>query len=139
MTFTPRRFRVRVGQRWFTVEVRRGPDGRFQVLVDGQPVEVEALPEDFSPRPRPQAPVTPEAPPLTREETTIISPMPGRVVVVSVQVGDRLRPGDEICVIEAMKMEQSIRCTRGGVVKVLHIRPGQTVHAGDILAELGEE
>ncbi|MFN3974235.1 MAG: biotin/lipoyl-containing protein [Dehalococcoidia bacterium] len=138
MTALVRRFRVRVGQRWFTVEVRLGPNGQPQVLVEGQPVEVEVLQEAPSTQPRAQATPQPPAPSLTREEATIISPMPGRVVAVSVKVGDRLRPGDEICVIEAMKMEQSIRCTRGGVVKALRIQPGQTVHAGDILAELGE-
>lgn len=138
MTPLVRRFRVRIGQRWFTVEVRQEPHARPQVWVEGQPVEVEILPEAPSPPPRAQELPQSLPPTLTREEATIISPMPGRVVAVSVKVGDRLRPGDEICVIEAMKMEQSIRCVRGGVVKALYIQPGQTVHAGDILAELGE-
>ncbi|MCS7207609.1 MAG: hypothetical protein NZ951_06750 [Dehalococcoidia bacterium] len=140
MTFPPRRFRVRVGQRWLTVEVRRGPAGQPLVWVEGQPVEVEVLPEgSVSPRGMPVASPGSGPAPHPPQERRIVSPMPGRVVGVSVRVGDRLQAGDEVCVIEAMKMEQSIRCTHGGVVKAVHIQPGQTVQAGDLLVELGEE
>jgi biotin carboxyl carrier protein len=62
--------------------------------------------------------------------------MHGRVVAVSVKPGDRVSPGSEVCILEAMKMEQSIRVSGEGVVKEVHIKPGQQVASGDILVEL---
>ena len=43
---------------------------------------------------------------------------------------------DEVCVVEAMKMEQSIRAPRSGVVKVIHVQPLDSVNANDPLIEL---
>jgi len=44
--------------------------------------------------------------------------------------------GDEVCVVEAMKMEQSVRTGRDGVVKAVHVRPMDSVSANDPLVEL---
>jgi biotin carboxyl carrier protein len=62
--------------------------------------------------------------------------MPGRVISVSVRPGDRVSEGDEVCVVEAMKMEQSIRATRDGVVKTVHVQPADPVKANGPLIEL---
>jgi biotin carboxyl carrier protein len=62
--------------------------------------------------------------------------MPGRVISVLVGPGDRVSQGDEVCVVEAMKMEQSIRATRDGVVKTVHVQPMDPVKANDPLIEL---
>ncbi len=64
------------------------------------------------------------------------SPMPGRVMSISVRPGDRVSAGDEVCVVEAMKMEQSIRAPRDGVVKTIHVQPLDSVSANDPLIEL---
>ncbi len=61
--------------------------------------------------------------------------MPGRIIAVSVHAGDRVKPGDELCVIEAMKMEQSLRVSHEGTVKAVHVEPGRQVKAGDLLVE----
>ena len=44
--------------------------------------------------------------------------------------------GDEVCVVEAMKMEQSIRAPRNGIVKEIHVQPLDSVNANDPLVEL---
>jgi biotin carboxyl carrier protein len=62
--------------------------------------------------------------------------MPGRVISVLVQPGDRVSQGDEVCVVEAMKMEQSIRSNRDGVVKTVLVKPMDSVKANDPLVEL---
>jgi biotin carboxyl carrier protein len=62
--------------------------------------------------------------------------MPGRVISVQVRPGDRVSQGDEVCVVEAMKMEQSIRANRDGVVKAVHVKPTDSVKANDPLIEL---
>ncbi|XP_066872720.1 propionyl-CoA carboxylase alpha chain, mitochondrial isoform X2 [Kogia breviceps] len=72
------------------------------------------------------------------EDTSSIlrSPMPGVVVAVSVEPGDLVAEGQEICVIEAMKMQNSMTAGKSGKVKSVHCKAGDTVGEGDLLVEL---
>ncbi|XP_012578610.1 PREDICTED: propionyl-CoA carboxylase alpha chain, mitochondrial [Condylura cristata] len=72
------------------------------------------------------------------EDTTSIlrSPMPGVVVTVSVKPGDMVAEGQEICVIEAMKMQNSMTAGKTGKVKSVQCKAGDTVGEGDLLVEL---
>uniref|UniRef100_A0A7N8X6D5 Propionyl-CoA carboxylase alpha chain, mitochondrial n=1 Tax=Mastacembelus armatus TaxID=205130 RepID=A0A7N8X6D5_9TELE len=72
------------------------------------------------------------------EDTSSIlrSPMPGTVVAVSVKPGDTVAEGQEICVIEAMKMQNSLTASKQAKVKNVHCKPGETVGEGDLLIEL---
>uniref|UniRef100_A0A8D0A2Y9 propionyl-CoA carboxylase n=1 Tax=Sander lucioperca TaxID=283035 RepID=A0A8D0A2Y9_SANLU len=72
------------------------------------------------------------------EDTSSIlrSPMPGTVVAVSVKPGDPVAEGQEICVIEAMKMQNSLTAVKQAKVKSVHCKPGETVGEGDLLVEL---
>ncbi|CAK6442757.1 unnamed protein product [Pipistrellus nathusii] len=68
--------------------------------------------------------------------STLRSPMPGVVVAVSVSPGDLVSEGQEICVIEAMKMQNSMTAGKTGKVKSVHCKAGDTVGEGDLLVEL---
>ncbi|XP_054575887.1 propionyl-CoA carboxylase alpha chain, mitochondrial isoform X2 [Eptesicus fuscus] len=68
--------------------------------------------------------------------STLRSPMPGMVVAVSVKPGDMVSEGQEICVIEAMKMQNSMTAGKTGKVKSVHCKAGDTVGEGDLLVEL---
>lgn len=57
----------------------------------------------------------------------ILAPMPGAVVDVKVKVGDKVPAGGVVCVLEAMKMQQSLTSLVDGVVKAVHIEPGAIV------------
>ncbi|KAI5618376.1 propionyl-CoA carboxylase alpha chain, mitochondrial, partial [Silurus asotus] len=72
------------------------------------------------------------------EDTSSIlrSPMPGTVVAVSVKAGDTVAEGQEICVIEAMKMQNSMTAAKTAKVKTVHCKAGETVGEGDLLVEL---
>ncbi|XP_015252438.1 PREDICTED: propionyl-CoA carboxylase alpha chain, mitochondrial [Cyprinodon variegatus] len=72
------------------------------------------------------------------EDTSSIlrSPMPGTVVAVSVKPGDTVAEGQEICVIEAMKMQNSLTAVKQAKVKSVHCKAGETVGEGDLLVEL---
>jgi biotin carboxyl carrier protein len=61
------------------------------------------------------------------------APMPGKVVHVGVEVGQEVKPGDGLVVLEAMKMENEFRAAVTGTVKEIRVRPGQTVNPGDAL------
>ena len=139
--------RVKVGDQWYTVQIADLRYSPIEVTVDGETlqVEVEGLPPappSGSPRDRtrPQDAVRPS--PRARATSTrpsdniLRSPMPGRVISILVRPGDTVSAGDELCVVEAMKMEQSIRAFRDGVVKTIYVQPMDSVSASDPLIEL---
>jgi len=64
------------------------------------------------------------------------APMPGVVASVSVQVGQKVREGDPLLTIEAMKMETGIYAERDATVKAVHVQPGGQIDAKDLMIEL---
>jgi len=64
------------------------------------------------------------------------APMPGVVATVVAQAGGRVRAGDLLLTIEAMKMETGIHAEREATVKAVHVAPGQQIDAKDLLVEL---
>ena len=64
----------------------------------------------------------------------ILAPMQGTIVKVLVEKGQEVRPGDVICILEAMKMENHVPSNREGEVTDLPIHAGQVVETGRILA-----
>ena len=144
-------FRVRVGQQWYTVEVGDLSQSPVPVTVDGETFEVE-IESDAGAERRPvrrgrpagglsvpEAPAAAGAGPAAGavgDDDILRSPMPGRVMSILVRPGDAVSAGDEVCVVEAMKMEQSIRAHRDGVVKTVFVQPLDSVNANDPLVEL---
>ena len=64
------------------------------------------------------------------------APMPGKVIAVKVAPGDTVGKGDELLVVEAMKMENAVRAPREGRVKTVSARVGDMVTPGVVLVEL---
>ena len=69
----------------------------------------------------------------------VAAPMPGMVVTVAVRAGQPVKSGDPLISIEAMKMESQIRAERDATVKSVHVKPGETVGAHDLLIEFGAD
>jgi biotin carboxyl carrier protein len=67
----------------------------------------------------------------------IVSPMPGKIVRVLVEVGAQVEAGAGIVVVEAMKMQNEMKSPKAGVVVSINAEPGTTVNAGDVLAVIG--
>lgn len=138
--------RLRVGDTWYTVTVGDLTRSPVEVTVDGETFQVEV--EGLSPtRPQPPRrsrtehtlpppPSEASASPVLVSGNILRSPMPGRVMSILVRPGDAVSTGDEVCVVEAMKMEQSIQSPRDGVIKSVHVQPMDTVNADDPLIEL---
>lgn len=70
-----------------------------------------------------------------KQTKTIFSPMPGKIVSVSIEKGHEVVEGSELLVVEAMKMQNSLRTPQTGVVKHVHVQPGSTVKSGQVLVE----
>jgi biotin carboxyl carrier protein len=70
------------------------------------------------------------------EPGALEAPMPGRVSAVKVAPGQRVAKGEEMVVVEAMKMENALRAPADGVVRAVHVAVGDTVAPGRPLVEL---
>jgi propionyl-CoA carboxylase alpha chain len=122
-------FRARLDGRAFTAVIAPAAEGfdirlravrqRVKVLTPLSADLHEKIPE--------------KAPPDTSR--MVISPMPGLVVSMDVAVGEEIKEGQVVCVIEAMKMQNIIRAERDGVVKTIGAKAGDSVAADDVLAE----
>jgi 3-methylcrotonyl-CoA carboxylase alpha subunit len=64
--------------------------------------------------------------------------MPGKVIAVKVEAGQQVTRGQELLVVEAMKMENAIRAPRDGRIKSVSAAVGDSVSPGTILVELEE-
>ena len=137
-----RKVRVRVNDEWYDVRVGDIYQSPVDVEIDGEiyMVELDAAVSSGSRKS--------ESNRTTRkrneqaglrgliDEKVIRCPLPGRVVSVSVVKDQTLQPGDEICVLESMKMEQSVRMAQSGIIKSIKIKEKQSVNAGSILLVL---
>lgn len=65
---------------------------------------------------------------------TIKAPMPGQILDIKVSVGDSVKKGDVLFVLEAMKMENEITTTKDGVVTQISVTKGKAVATNDVLA-----
>ncbi len=71
-------------------------------------------------------------------EVAIKSPMPGLIIAILVEEGQAVSKGDQIVILESMKMENELRSPRAGLVKRLHVQPGESVEKDQPLAIIGE-
>ncbi|HLP06365.1 MAG TPA: biotin/lipoyl-containing protein [Paludibacter sp.] len=105
------------------------------VLIDFEGAE----PEIVTPVAVPAAePAQKPAAPVQRAAgiKTVKSPLPGSVLKISVSVGQEVKKGDQLLVLESMKMENSILCEKDAVVKAIHVQAGQSVMQDDPLFDL---
>ncbi len=66
----------------------------------------------------------------------VIAIMPGKVTRVLVEEGQSVEKGEAVCVLEAMKMENELRADQGGLVKAVHVSPGDDVEKGQVLVDI---
>ena len=124
------RARVTVNGNHYDVEIEGGK---------GAPVtkpQVAAAPKAANSAqitPQTAAPSAPAARPAAAAAGAIKCPLPGTVMAIKVAVGDTVKAGQTLLVLEAMKMENNIDSDRAGVVKQICVQQGATVMEGDNL------
>ncbi|MEN8140470.1 MAG: biotin/lipoyl-containing protein [Thermodesulfobacteriota bacterium] len=79
----------------------------------------------------------PAAPPGNGGSGIISSPIPGHILEIVVQVGDKVLAGQKLLVLEAMKMENIITAEKPGVIKKVMVRTGDAVTHGQAMIEIG--
>lgn len=72
----------------------------------------------------------------TSDPGILLAPMPGKIINVAIKAGDRVRQGDVIVVMEAMKMEYSLKAEIDGTIQTLNCNVGEQVALGKILAKI---
>ncbi len=70
------------------------------------------------------------------QKTKIVSPLPGTIFAMNIKVGDTIKVGDSLLILEAMKMEKNIAAEKAGIVSAIHVTVGQQVLQNDLLIEL---
>ena len=130
---------------------------KLRVTVEGKAYEVEVEEMESSgavatrksvqskeshPSPPPQAaakkeelPSKPAKPSAKGEQVS--APIPGKVLSIQAKVGAQVSSGEQLLVLEAMKMENEIAATAAGEIKEILVVEGQTVQTGDVLVVIG--
>ncbi|ATX79226.1 pyruvate carboxylase subunit B [Mariprofundus aestuarium] len=75
--------------------------------------------------------------PKARNDSDVTTPMPGRVVTVTVAVGDQIAAGDTVMTVEAMKMENQVLAPVSGIIKAIYVAEGDNVNPDECLMEIG--
>ncbi|MBW1839065.1 MAG: pyruvate carboxylase subunit B [Deltaproteobacteria bacterium] len=127
-----RTFNVFVDDEYFEVEVEesRGVPAITRITPSARP----APPPTPSPQPEKKAKEAAAEPATLAEgEVAIVAPMPGMIIDYKVKEGDKIKSGDVVVVLEAMKMENSLTSPADGVVKKLSFHAGSSVKKDDVL------
>ncbi len=128
-----RKFRVVVNGKEYTVEIEEiGTTQENVVMQAMQPVNAPRVETS-------KVPETPKQKTMVTEgkSGSVTAPMPGKILDVKVNVGDSVKAGDVLIILEAMKMENEIVAPRNGTVKEILVNPGDNVERGTPLVVVG--
>lgn len=128
-----KKFNITVNGSSYAVEVEE---------VGGSAAPVAAAPRAAAPAAAPApapapAPAAPAAKAAGAGEHAINAPMPGKILKVLVKEGQQVKAGENMMMLEAMKMQNEILADADATVKAVNVSEGQTVKAGDALIILG--
>ena len=143
--------KVRVGPMWYRVEIDDINTDPVKAKVDGKEFEITL---HDTPQLKSQMPYVEEPIEDSRDLETdryekpkgisskparlVKSPMPGTVLSISVEIGDYVSPGADVCLLESMKMRQVLRSDIGGIVGSILVVPGESILDGAPILELFE-
>ena len=117
------KLRIRIESQWYLVEVGDLNNDYVEVIIDDEifKVQLEEYPINTPAISEPQR--------LT-STSTFTTPMPGSIIEILVKVGDHISNGDDICVLESMKMQQILKSDFDGDVIEILVSSGDQVLDG---------
>ena len=140
------RFKLTIDGVDYDVEIGETSTSPVDVTVDGTTYSVD-LPADLGrtslaattpSRPSPEWPSAPSpTAPTSGGPDSINAPIPGRIIRLLVNVGDKVTAGQGVVMMESMKMEQTIESAIDGIVKNILVSPGDAVAHGQAMVKLG--
>ncbi len=126
------KYKITLQGRTYEVEVERGEAMLLDEYEAKSPVPASA-PIPAAPAAAPAAPAAAPAVGPVASGTKVDSPLPGNILDVKVSVGQAVKAGDVLIIIEAMKMENEVAAPCDGVVKQIVTNKGAVVATGDTL------
>lgn len=121
------KYTVKLNQKIYEVEIERAGASTQPALAASQPT---------APQPAATPPYPAPSPSSGTGDTAMESPMPGKILSITVAVGQRVTAGQCLMVLEAMKMENEMTAPRDGTIKQILVSQGTMVNTGDVLAVL---
>lgn len=112
----------------------------YQVELEEAPATAPVQAPVSAPAPVAAAPAAAPAAPAPAAAgagKAVTSPLPGVIIAVKVNVGDAVKAGQEVAVLEAMKMENSIEATHDGTVTAINVAKGDSVLEGAPIVTIG--
>lgn len=106
----------------------------YQVELEKAPASAENVP---APASAPAGVPAPAAPAASGAGEKVNSPLPGVIVEVSVTVGQAVKAGQKVVVLEAMKMENEIPAPKDGTVTAIHVQKGDSILEGAPVVTIG--
>lgn len=107
-------------------------------ITEVEPTEVKTVKGTLPAAPAAAPAAAPVASaPVTQGTKVIAAPMQGNILDIKVKVGDEVKAGDTVLILEAMKLENEIKATEAGKVTEIRVSKGQQVNAKDPLIILG--
>ena len=131
-----KKFNITVNGSSYAVEVEEVGGSAAPVAAAPRAAAPAAAPAP-APAPAPAAPAAPAAKAAGAGEHAINAPMPGKILKVLVKEGQQVKAGENMMMLEAMKMQNEILADADATVKAVNVSEGQTVKAGDSLIILG--
>ena len=122
------KYKITLKGRTYEVEVERGEAMLLDEYDAKAPVQAAPVAN--------LAPAAPVAAAAPVAGTPVPAPLPGNILTINVKVGDAVKAGDVLLLIEAMKMENEVTAPSDGVVKQIAVEKGQVVATGDTLLVL---
>ena len=108
------------------------------VEVNGVSYQVDILTEGYTaPAPRPAAKPAAPAPAPAGKGTAVQSPLPGVILDIKVAVGDQVKAGQTVAILEAMKMENNINAECDGVITAIKVSKGDNILEGSDIVIIG--
>ncbi len=130
-------YTITVNGNTYNVSVEEGvaaPAAAPVNTVASAPAAPVAAPAPQAEAAKPAAPAA--APAGSAGSVKISAPMPGKIIATKASVGQAVKKGDVILILEAMKMENEIVSPQDGVIASINVTAGQSVEAGTLLATL---
>lgn len=141
-----KKFKFTINGNNYEVEILGFEDNIAKVEVNGTMYDVEVQ-KDLK-VPKTPTLVRAEAPKPSLKETkipkniirttnvTIKAPLPGTIIQVLVKAGDKVIIGEKLLTMEAMKMENNVLSEKDGIIRIVNVKPGDTVLQNDVLVEI---
>lgn len=144
------KIRVKIADQTFDVEVGDLQARPVKAVIDGETFEV--WPEETqaavvaaavaapaaTPAPAPAPAAAAPRPAAASSAKSVVAPIPGTVLSIIVKEGDEVSFGQELVILEAMKMKSAIRANRAGKITKIHVSAGDRVGQNQAIMEYGD-